>query len=451
MTIRELLAFFGIESEDGFEIGAISDRSDFEGENWVYFNLSSKENAPKYIAEAKKNGAVRILSRYELPDAVFVSDLKRRINRFLIAYHRFTPTFRLIGITGTNGKSTLSNFLKQALKQQNFRVKNIACVREKDAYYSPLTTPDSFSLFRIFQKANNEKLDYLIMEVSSIGIAEGRVEDIDFDELFFTNLSVDHLDYHGTLSAYRKTKIDFFLHSKARKFIEESLAYKTFVFPEKMIVVRPKIREENGKATLCIGSTRLETALEYRNNWINLAFCYAFLRALRLKKDDALKTIRAIRPFKGRMDVVSRTPLIVIDYAHTASSFERILAESKERFKKKICVVFGAGGDRDRTKRKRYAEACNRYCDYAYVTNDNPRSEKPERIAEEICAYLDIPHETILSRKEAIDKAVRLLDTTGMLLILGKGNEDFIQMDGYRIYHNDYDEVERCLKNSMWH
>lgn len=451
MTIRELLAFFGIESDNDLIIEAISDRSGTEKENWVYFNLSSPENAPKYVAEAQKNRAVLILSRYDLPDVIFIPDLKRRINSFLIEYFRFSPLFRLIGITGTNGKSTLSNFLKQSLKASGYRVKNVACVREKDAYYSPLTTPDSFSLFRIFQKANNEKLDYLIMEVSSIGIAEGRVEGITFDELFFTNLTSDHLDYHGTLAAYRKTKIDFFLRAKARKFAEESLAYKTFVFPEKIVLVRPKIREEDGRLTLKIGKTRVDTNLHYRNNLINLAFCYCFLRALRFKKSEVLKAIGQIKPFKGRMDVVSLSPLIVIDYAHTASSFEKILEESRSTFGKNLMVVFGAGGDRDTTKRKAYAEACNRYCAYAVITNDNPRGEKPERIAEEICAHLSIPHETILSRKEAIRKAIRLLNEERMLLILGKGNEDYIQMDGYRIYHNDYDEVELCLKNLMWH
>ena len=441
MKVKDILSYFDIDSSDEKDILSVSDNSSTKKINWIYFNLSSKEHAKEYIEEAKRNAAYLIISIHNIDGVIYCKNLKQNLNRFLIDFYKFERKFKLIGITGTNGKSSLSNFLKQSLLLNNNKVKNVVCVKEDNSYKANNTTPDSFKLFEIFKKANRQKLDFLIVEISSIGINEGRVNNINFDYLFLTNISSDHLDYHKSLKEYVKTKIEYIETSNAIKFIDNNID-KNIIKNYKYINEDYNITLKNGKHTLFINNKIINNNLIFKTNLINLSFCYYFLKEIKVKNYKQI--LSKIHPYKGRLDIVNYNPLIVIDYAHTASSFENIINECKILFNKKLILVFGSGGDRDISKRREYAEIANKYHAYSIVTMDNPRTEKPDKIIEDITLYLE-NYEVIESRKLAIKRGIDLLDSNKMLLILGKGNEDFILMNGIKLYHNDYIEVEKCL------
>lgn len=436
MKVKDILKFFQISSDDETQIKDISDDSSFSSTSWIYLNVSNSKNSEKYIKEAKANHAYLVLSSNKNSSSIYIKDLEEKLNSFIYYFYSFKKKFKLIGITGTNGKSSLSNFIKQCLKDK-FKVRNITTVKEKDSYCNELTTPKNFDLFRIFKSANNLNLDYLIMEVSSIGIDKKRVNDIEFDYIFLTNLYVDHLDYHKTVKNYHKVKIDFIKGQKnAYKFISTPFI-KHFVKEKNLVEVKYEISNNE----LIVEDNILKSDLVYKTNLINLSYCYFFLKIIG-ELDYSL--LEKIHPFKGRLDVVSKKPLIIIDYAHSASSFLNVVKETKEIFSKKMILIFGSGGDRDKHKRKEYGRVANKYGDKIILTNDNPRSEDPMSIILDIASEID-DYEVILDRKKAIKRGIELLNDDYLLLILGKGNEDFVIYKDYKEYLNDYQEVKKCL------
>lgn len=441
MKVKDVLIFFKISSEDITEIKDLSDDSSFNSSSWIYINVSRSENSSKYINEALENNAYLVLSSNKNPKVIYIENLEENLNSLIYYFYSFKRKFKLIGITGTNGKSSLSNFLKQSLKKK-YKVRNITTIKEKDSFQNELTTPKCFDLYKIFKSANNLNLDYLIMEVSSIGIAKFRVNDIIFDYIFLTNLYVDHLDFHKSIKNYHNIKINFIKgQTQALKFIPYDLNNK-FKKDKNVKIVNYKI--ENNE--LFIENQKIKTNLVYRTNLINLAYCYYFLKQI---NELDINVLSNIHPFKGRLDVVNKNPLIIIDYAHSASSFENVVRETKVIFNRKMILIFGSGGDRDKSKRKEYGKIANKYASKIILTNDNPRSEDPKKIIEDISKEIK-EYEVILDRKKAIKRGIELLTDDYLLLILGKGNEDFIQFKDYKVYSNDYVEVEKCLKTLMY-
>lgn len=443
MKVKELLAYFNIENDSNDLIFEVSDDSKFNHTNWAYINISSKTNAQEYILEARKNQAKVILSIHKIEGVYFVPDLKDKLLKFLYFFYQIKPKCKIIGITGTNGKSSLSDFLKQSLLLLKYKVKNVTCKRNSQSYFSSLTTPTTFELFKIVKKANNERLDYLILEVSSIAISEKRINGLEFDYLFLTNLKKDHLDYHKSIQNYHLTKIGFIKNSNAIKFIPQNINIET----DKLVKIRYYIRQVNENNVLYINKKKIDNNLIFKTNMINASYVYYFLLQLKIDNKLILETIKQLKTLKGRMDIISNEPKIIIDYAHTSSSFRNIVVESKKLFKRPLILLFGAGGNRDLTKRKEYAKIANRYANLTILTNDNPRGEEPLKIINSMGDYIENKI-IIMDRKQAIKYAISLLKDE-VLLILGKGDEDYIIYENYQEYHNDYDEVKKCLNKIM--
>lgn len=442
MKVKDILNFLNIPSNDEFNITFLTDDSKKVNNESIYICTSSYRNAFKYIKEAENNNAYFIICKYKIKGTIYVSNLENKIYELLRYFYNFKPMFKLIGITGTEGKSSLSNFLLQSLLFNRKKVINICTSSGSNSFVSSLTTPKIFDLFDIFQIANNIGVEYLIMEVSSIGISENRVQGIQFDYLFLTNLTSDHLDYHKSLKKYHLTKINFLNSQTCLKFIPFDIKYHILnckLINRKMVEIIQKM-----PLNFIYKKEKYLTNFVFDININNLIFIIEFLKMINFETDEIINTIQNIQPLKGRMDVVCFSPLIVIDYAHTFTSFENSLIQCKKTFNKKIVLIFGAGGDRDKSKRKNYSLLADRYADIVILTNDNPRNEDEDKIINDLKIYLK-NYLIIKDRKLAIEYAIKNLEEEQMLLILGKGNEEYIFSKGNKIEHNDYHEVKKWI------
>ena len=401
-------------------------------------------NGNDFIKEAKKKGASLIFSS-SLNSPFFIPNLKKHINEIYMKFYNLKQKVRLVGITGTNGKSSLSDFVTQLLLLDKKKVKNFALNSSSYSIKTDLTTPFYPSLIKGI-KENND-LDYLILECSSIGISEERVSSLEFDYKILTNIYEDHLDYHKNINNYVKSKISF-LKSSSSNIIMSSKDYYKFKndLIEKKVIVKGsfKIIKESMKGTIFLYNGKTyKTRLIGRQNIENLTSLITL--GVELKIKSLKKKIKKIKPLKGRFDIVSYRPLVLIDYAHTSSSMEYVLSEVKRIFKKKIILVFGAGGDREKEKRKEYGEIALKYSFFPIVTNDNPRHENEDDIINDIINIKKQAFYVQKNRSEAIRLALSKADENSLVLILGKGNEEWMEKEGKLMAFNDYEEVRKCL------
>ena len=402
-----------------------------------------------YINEAKEKGASLIFSDNK-NSSYYIPSLKEHINEILIRFYNLNQNVKIIGITGTNGKSSVSCFIKQLLLLDKKKVKNFTTYNEKNVLKSNLTTPSYEEL--IYQIKENNNLDYLILECSSIGISEGRINNLKFDYKILTNIYLDHLDYHKTQENYQKSKI-LFLSSLYGKVIMGRKDYFTFkeYFKEKEIIVKGtySLIKESRKGTYFVfDEERYKTKLYGKQNIENLTFAIALGKELKIK--GLKKKVRKIEPLKGRFDLISTHPDVLIDYAHTESAMEQVLQEITRIFKKKIILVFGSGGNRDKTKRKEYGDIALRYAYKIIVTSDNPRFENELSIIDEIVREKRSRFIIEKERSKAIQCAFSLSRNDTIIVILGKGCEEHIEKDGKLIPYSDYEEVRKCLKNYQY-
>ena len=324
----------------------------------------------------------------------YLPNLKEKLNKILLNHYDVKFTFKIIGVTGTNRKTTTSFLLTKALNKYGYRAKCISTIKDIDTYYSSLTTPRNDDLIRILKKAEIEKLDYLVMEVSSIGYKEGRINDIPFYLGILTSLESDHLDYHKNVFNYHISKIEF---------IEKC--------ENKMIGIN-------------------------KNNNI---FLEEILSKF-LKKDEINDFLLNLPQVPGREEIISKKPLIIVDYAHTSSSLEYVLSKYRNKTRSKLISILGAGGNRDKNKRKEYGKIVNNYSDIVILTNDNPRYENPIDIIDNIKLKTE-KELIIIDREDAIKKGIELLSKDDTLLILGKGDENYIEINGKRIPFKDKEIV----------
>jgi UDP-N-acetylmuramoyl-L-alanyl-D-glutamate--2,6-diaminopimelate ligase len=328
---------------------------------------------------------------------------------------------KFIGITGTNGKTTTAFLIGYILKNLGFSVG----VQGTEGFYlneelkeeKTLTTPP---IITTIDRVYKYKPDYFVMEVSSHAIIQNRIDGINFSLKIFTNLSQDHLDYHKTMKEYKKAK-ELFFQDETLKIINKKYNLKineknSFFYPQNL-KANPKLIGEFNKEN----------------------FEAAVLGVHKLTKIDFEKIIKIAENFKGlagRMEEVAKK--VIIDFAHTPDGMEKVLSAIKD---KKI-VVFGAGGDRDKTKRKIMGKVADKFANYIILTNDNPRCENPKDILKEIAKGIKkTPFEIIEDRKEAIKKAIKL-QKDEYVMILGKGDEKYMQFCNKKIPFSDREVIK---------
>ena len=380
-------------------------------------------------------------------------------------YGNPSSKFKLIGVTGTKGKTTTTYMIKSILEKEGHKVGLIGTIAnyigEDCLGESSRTTPESLELQQLFYKMAKEKVEYVVMEVSSQSLKLNRVLGTYFDYAIFTNLYEDHISSkeHPNMQDYFESKLKLFLMAKKGyvnaddfkcnkiKNAATNCDIKTYSIDNNSDMIAKDI-------TITNVSVDFKTKLDGRNERIKVNIpgrysVYNALAAISITKDLGVKT-ESIKEALESIIVPGRNELvpnkkelaIMIDYAHTAESLENILKATKAYTQGRVICVFGCGGDRDKTKRPRMGEVAGRVADYTIITTDNPRTEKPEDIIaqiEEGTSKTKGKYEVIVDRKQAIKKAIEMMNTKDILILAGKGHETYQEINGVK---NHFDERE---------
>lgn len=377
----------------------------------------------------------------------------------------------IIGITGTNGKTSCSQFLAQVMDDCGV-IGTLGWGNYTDLNSTLNTTPDAFALQKILAHFYLHGLQNVAMEVSSHGLEQGRVNALTFRGAIFNNLSRDHLDYHGNMENYFQSKLRL-LRWPGLSFVVVNLddAYAERVIAAVAGGVRVigyslqgRIHDQNSSITATnINYTlagiacdvdwqgqqaRLQAGLLGDFNLQNILAVLAVLLEDDTSLSASLAAIQSIKPVVGRMECFTCTgkPLVVVDYAHTPDALDKVLSTLRQHCTAQLSVVFGCGGDRDKGKRKEMGVIAERLADQLIVTDDNPRFEDGQDIIGQIVDGLNINKVSVINnRKEAIEKGISMSSERDILLITGKGHEDYQEIKGVKYPFSDREIVQELM------
>lgn len=395
----------------------------------------------KYEQQARERGCVHFVSP-----------------RFL--WEHFAPFARIVGITGTNGKTTTAAAIYSILLDLGYSVALLGTrgffINNQQIAHKSLTTPPVFEIFAFLLEAKRHKCDFFIMEVSSHAIAQNRIEGLEFALKILTNITSDHLDFHKTTTEYVATKNAFFadetpklINKDEPRAAPNTANMRTYGIEDVATYYVAAYSFKDGISAQIAHSRQnmsLFSPLFGRHNLYNLL---AAVAAVHLLTDAALERIVALAEnfggVKGRMEVVHTNPLIIVDFAHTEDGMRQIFESFLHR---NIIVVFGAGGDRDTSKRPKMGAVAEKYASRIYLTNDNPRTESPQAILDDIMRGIRDASKCVVEpdRTKAIRLAIAALAPDDVLLILGKGDEEEQILSDRRIACNDAEIVADFFK-----
>ncbi|WP_341221065.1 UDP-N-acetylmuramoyl-L-alanyl-D-glutamate--2,6-diaminopimelate ligase [Polaribacter atrinae] len=385
-------------------------------------------------------------------------------------YENPSKKMPLIGVTGTNGKTTIASLLYQLFKKAGYKVGLLSTVKilvDEVEFKATHTTPDSVTINRYLDKMIDAGVDYCFMEVSSHGIHQKRTEGLVFAGGIFTNLSHDHLDYHKTFAEYRDVKKTFFdslpkaafaltnIDDKNGDFVLQNTKAKKVTYALKTLAdYRAKILEKQFSGTLLkINETEVWTKLIGQFNASNLLAIFATAELLGLEKLEILTVISQLENVSGRFEyVISEDGVTaIVDYAHTPDALKNVLETINDirTGNEKLITVVGCGGDRDVTKRPKMAHIASQLSNQAIFTSDNPRTENAQTILDEMEVGVAAENYKktllILDRRQAIKTACKFSERGDIILIAGKGHENYQEINGVRTHFDDLEEVKNCF------
>ncbi|WP_262732158.1 UDP-N-acetylmuramoyl-L-alanyl-D-glutamate--2,6-diaminopimelate ligase [Gaetbulibacter sp. NE] len=392
---------------------------------------------------------------------------------FMAANYYGNPSgnLKLVGVTGTNGKTTVSTLLYQLFKKAGFKVGLLSTVKimvgDKE-FKATHTTPDSLTINKYLSEMNDEGVEFCFMEVSSHGIHQNRTEGLVFEGGIFTNLSHDHLDYHNTFAEYRDVKKQFFDQLPAKSFalvnvddknglvmLQNTKARKITYALKSYADYKAQILENQFSGLLLkLNDNEVWTRLIGSFNAYNILAIYATAELLGLEKVENLKLISELESVSGRFQYLVSDEKItaIVDYAHTPDALKNVL-ETINNIRTKneeLITVVGCGGDRDKTKRPKMGHIASALSTKVIFTSDNPRSEVPETIIEDIEKGVEPQNYkktlSIVDRKQAIKTACQMAQPNDIILIAGKGHETYQEIKGERFDFDDYKIVQEFLK-----
>lgn len=392
---------------------------------------------------------------------------------FLAANYYNNPSLKLklIGITGTNGKTTIASLLYQMFKKAGYKVGLLSTVKimvDEVEYKATHTTPDSLTINQYLDEMVEVGCEFCFMEVSSHGIHQKRTESLHFEGGVFTNLSHDHLDYHDTFAEYRDVKKSFFDNLPKSAFAITNVDDKNGVVMLQNTVARKRtyalktyadfkaqvLENQLSGLVLKINNDEVWTKLIGSFNAYNLLAIYGVALELGIESNEALRLLSELESVSGRFQfVISESKITaIVDYAHTPDALENVLKtiEDIRTKNEQLITIVGCGGDRDKTKRPIMANIAASLSDKAIFTADNPRTENPQTIIEEMEAGVEGQNFkktiSILDRKQAIKTACQIANSGDIILIAGKGHETYQEINGVRHDFDDMQIVQELLK-----
>lgn len=426
-----------------------------------------------YIEQAIINGASKVIvehGSYSV-ETVRVTSTREYLKDYLYKnYYPLIKDIKMIGLTGTNGKTTTCLMIYQILKLLK---KNVAYMGTVGFFYGDVkkevvnTTPDVDVLYNMLLEAKAHGVEYFVMEVSSHALDKDRIHGLEFDEVAFTNLTQDHLDYHKTLENYANAKKVLFTKTRNQKIAVingDDEHYHNFTLEDNDNII---ISDKNGDAIIDeIQFSHLGTnfSFTYQNrkyetslNMVGRYNVYNFLTALLLvhqlgiEIEDILALSDYIEAPAGRMELIKYgTNSIFVDYAHTPDAVVNVLKSADEFKIGRVITIIGCGGDRDATKRPIMGKEALANSDYVIYTSDNPRSEDPQAILDDITHDLTGDNfEVVLLRDKAIEKGMSMLKENDILMILGKGHEDYQITKAGKHHFSDQEEVRKYINKGL--
>lgn len=479
MKIKELLKqipYEIIQGSDETDVNGIAYDSRKVGKGGLFVAIQGfQTDGHQYIPMAAQKGAAAIFierSVEELPKDITVIATKN--NRAALAavsavyYGNPSASMQVMGVTGTNGKTTTTYLVKSVLDRIGRKTGVIGTIENRikdEVIPTERTTPESLELQALFKKMSDACVDDVMMEVSSHSLDLHRVDGIDFDVAVFTNLTQDHLDYHKTMENYKKAKSLLFMRAKksvinlddaAGAYMAECAKGEVMTYG---IETKGDLQAENieisaeGTAfTLLYQNQKYQVSLHTpgRFSVYNALGAIGACLYLGAPMEEILKGLAENPGVSGRFQAVrsKKGCQAVVDYAHTPDGLENVLKTAAEFTKGKIITVFGCGGDRDKTKRPIMGRIAGEYSGYCIITSDNPRTEDPEQILTDVEAGTKetaCPYEKQVDRRKAIERAVALAEAGDVIVIAGKGHETYQIFPDKTIHFDDMEEVRKAF------
>jgi UDP-N-acetylmuramoyl-L-alanyl-D-glutamate--2,6-diaminopimelate ligase len=478
----ESLNTFELYSDAGdFQVKGISCNSKQVSDDFIFVAIKGvNADGNKFIQEAIQKGARAVIVHgpqcpsvhgKEKVTWVCVDDTRRALAKLAAEFYG-NPSFeiRVVGITGTNGKTTVSYLIESILKEADFIPAVIGTInyRFKDKVIpSKNTTPGPIELQSMMAYMLKEGVDYSIMEVSSHGLEQDRTDQIHFSSAIFTNLTHDHLDYHKNLEDYFQAKAKLFknLDHSAFAVINNDDAYArrlrslsrvkfiTYGIESNSDIMAKDIKLDLSHTEFELSAPDFKTSLDIkligRHNVYNVLACFSWAVGEKLDLKIVKQALEKFNLVPGRLEKINSNGdfCVFVDYAHTEDALKNVLSALRQISHNRIIVVFGCGGERDKTKRPKMGSVVSNLADYAIITNDNPRSEAPEEIIEDIKKGIESDNYCIIpERFEAIKKSLSLAKSGDIVLVAGKGHENYQIFKNKIMHFDDCEAVRQCLK-----
>lgn len=476
MQLASLMALMNVASDNESDISSLAiDSRKVEAGCLFFAYPGANDDGRDYVVQAQAAGAAAIVyeaSDYELPESVSipafaVNNVQPHVGRVAhVFFGRACDEMQVFGVTGTNGKTTCCYLLTQALTKLGMQAAMIGTIgigKLDDLSSADHTTPDPIALHKALARLKAQGITQVCMEVSSHALDQGRVSGVEFFCTLFTNLSHDHLDYHGDMASYGAAKQRLFTEYFSELVITNAtdalgaslidVANAEFivaygeggdVYADEVTLTESGIEFEfEGNGVEFSAKTSLIGAV----NVPNVEMLVATLLALSTSVEDVQAILAELKPAPGRMELMRSnvSASVVVDYAHTPDALEKALLSVRKHCQGQLWCVFGCGGDRDQVKRPVMGAAVDRYADQIIVTNDNPRSEDPSVIADHIVVGIKGKHQVVLDRATAINAAIEQAAKEDWVIVAGKGHESTQEIGGQLLNFSDRVYVSELL------
>ena len=469
MKLSELIENNAVMAIGDTEISSVTDdtRKVTKGSLFVCIKGGSFDGHTA-AAEMLEKGAAAVVCERDLGlgDKQILTDNSRKLYGQICSAWFGHPERRMkmIGVTGTNGKTTITNVIKHILMKNGHKTGLVGTIQNEigdEVLHTDNTTPMAYDFMELLAKMADAGCEYVVMEVSSFGLCQYRIGSSYFDVAVFTNLTQDHLDYHKDMEDYYQAKRMLFdicdcavinIDDDYGKRLTGEVSCKKYGFSVKenadIYADGIKIKSTGSSFWLCRDgkSHLIKTRMPGLFNVSNITAAIAVCLEEGMSIESIIPAIEEYNGVKGRCEVIptGRDFTVICDYAHTPDALENILRSVKEYTENDLICLFGCGGNRDAAKRPKMAKAAAKYADKLIVTSDNPRNEEPEAIIKDILAGLEgmsVNYDVVTDRREAIYHALKIAEKGDIIVLAGKGHEDYQILAGMEHIHFDEREI----------